>query len=39
LGWYREALDLYTDAGSEEKRGLTAENVARLESALAGDPE
>jgi len=39
LGWYREALALYTEAGSAEKRGLTAENVARLESALAGDSE
>jgi hypothetical protein len=34
LRWYREALSLYDDTGSEEKRGLTAENVARLEAVL-----
>jgi tetratricopeptide (TPR) repeat protein len=34
LRWYREALSLYDDTGSEEKRGLTAENVVRLEAAL-----
>jgi tetratricopeptide (TPR) repeat protein len=38
LRWYREAVTLYTLTGSEEKRKLTAENVARLETALE-DPE
>ena len=38
LRWYREAVSLYTLTGSEEKRKLTAENVARLETALE-DPE
>jgi tetratricopeptide (TPR) repeat protein len=35
LGWYREAISFYAAAGSEQKRALTAENVARLEAALA----
>jgi isocitrate lyase len=34
LRWYREALALYTAAGSEEKQRLTAENVERLEAVL-----
>ena len=34
LRWYREALSLYTETDSEEKRKLTAENVARLAAAL-----
>ena len=39
LRWYREALSLYTQAGSEEKRALAAENAARLAAALEGSPE
>jgi tetratricopeptide (TPR) repeat protein len=34
LRWYREALSLDTDTGSEEKRGPTAVNVVRLSAAL-----
>jgi hypothetical protein len=39
LGWYRKALSLYTQAGSEEKAKLTAENVSRLAAALEGPDE
>ena len=34
LRWYREALALYTAAGSEPKLRFTAENVERLEAVL-----
>ena len=34
LRWYREALSLYTETDSEEKRKLTPEDMARLAAAL-----
>jgi hypothetical protein len=34
LRWYREALSLYTAAGSESKLRFTAENVERLAAVL-----
>jgi hypothetical protein len=39
LRWYREALSLYNETGSEETRGLTAENIACLAAAFGNSTE